>query len=699
MTSIDELDERMAEEILATPVPVLEAELERAKVRRGDPALRYPAAAAHFGVEPVQPDPVPPVERPARVSDIFARLREAPCVMVVGAAGSGKTALLHETLEAALRSSIFNRALALDGTSMRFEDPVLLSRAALAALDEPFATLPSGRELRRRLAAAPFGDDATVTLKRYLETAIGPDVVVVLDHVDHLVDHRGSLKWLRRFVATVAKAGGRVLMASRGTPFGGRRGQLPRGGAYSRSAELAAAVDADIVQLDDFDLDELGHWLRRPFFDQFRVRGLTPRAIHRISGGRPALVMDLVRHLSRAPGSAPDALRDYARRAAGSFHAEVAGLLEALRGAPRYMIEPLAAPAALHHQMVETGGVRRLAGGRLVFSSPVIGRRYRAIATPNELLWMVASGAPTLLVDRPAEVIGEALRGMLRDLQPRSSFSQFADMLARRGLGKPCVFAGDRDNANLWSQIVPLRSPEALPLDDRCAGFVSAVRTGKWHLAADRALHMPVLGLTGKVELVVAGELGAGSSALSELVALRELCYLTDAAAPALASAFELQSARRSLRLQRKLYHRLQHEGAGRGNPHLSAAQTADCSAVAVIERGLKSWVVSNLDIVDTSEDSEQNWRTMLAHPKGASLTEIASHQSGRGVVLTEERMRYVFPKIHHKKEDYAAFIFPVRNGDTCRLVTYLFEGAASRDINGSKQVELSTFAPFAATG
>jgi hypothetical protein len=51
MTLIEELDEKLVAEILATPVAVLEAELERANVRRDDPALLFPAAADHFGVK------------------------------------------------------------------------------------------------------------------------------------------------------------------------------------------------------------------------------------------------------------------------------------------------------------------------------------------------------------------------------------------------------------------------------------------------------------------------------------------------------------------------------------------------------------------------------------------------------------------------------------------------------------------------
>ena len=409
--------------------------------------------------------------------------------------------------------------------------------------------------------------------------------------------------------------------------------------------------------------------------------------------------MDLARFLADEPAGAAGrrGLTAFARRAAAGFNTEVASLIGLLRSSPRGLVDPLAAPASLHLQMVETGGVRHRPDGRLIFSSPIIGRRYRAVANPQELLWMAASVSPAL-ADRPVEVVGEALRTCLREEAPRATFVQFAQVLTRRGVSHPRLYAADRDNAKLWSQLLPLGMPGAWPLNDDCnAGFVSVARTGKWHLADNQELHVAVFGSLGRVEMVVAGHVHPSGCKFDDSVRLRELRHLCTAAEPALGSALELLSARRSLRLQRKLFHRLQNGGAERHNPMISVAQIADCSAVAVIERSPTAWVVSNLAVVGAST-SKHAWSDMLAYPKATPLTAIALHRSRRGVVLTEPRIRQVFPHVRSAKEDCAAFIYPVWNGEACRLVTYLFEGQASREISGIKQVELSTAASLAAT-
>jgi hypothetical protein len=684
-----------------------EAELARAGIPVRRRPEDYGSAAVFFArlAEQAQAhEEPPPIARESLLDEIVASLSPARPLILSGSVGAGKSWLISRLLGLMLDRKLSDRVMHLDSLSLRARAPEQLSRTALSVLVERDRDGEDANRtvLRDSLITAVGPNDNGEVFMRYLRSAVTPGTLMALDQIDVLIDDHNSLLWLQRVVDEVRACGGTVVFGCRGIRFGGRRGRLTRGGYTNRAAALAAAIKGEVLHVPALTTADVASWIALPYFAAERAAGLKARHVAHICGGRPGLAADYGRYVYCRPAelAGPRGLATFAREMAGCYSHECRSLIEVLRHYPRSLATPLSAPATAHLQMIETGAIRHNPDGSLGFASPVYTRRYRQITEPRELVWLSATGSGLFSPKRALEIVAAPLRTLVREQTPKDALMMFVQLLSRRHLQDIVLFIADRDNARLWSRFDPGDKSDVWPLViEKRASFLAAVRTGRRRTDADRRIYLPLLGTSGRIELVVEGRLPPSTGCYGDRLMLREIWNLTSAIQPALASLLELLAFRRNLRRQRNFYHRLPKDGAGRNNLLVTAARVANCSAVAVLVSMFDSWKVFQLDPTNAKPD-DPPWEELLSLPDYEILNDVARHPSGRGLVLSGSDLKAAFPRLRNVRDDnVAAFISPVWHRKTCRLVIFLFRGSASFEISGKKQIELATMAPLAAAG
>ena len=274
----------------------------------------------------------------------------------------------------------------------------------------------------------------------------------------------------------------------------------------------------------------------------------------------------------------------------------------------------------------------------------------------------------------------------------------------------------DPQNARLWSlqragNCKSRAKNGAWPLTtEERPEFSMAVFTGR-RVVDGHSVFLPVIGPQGRVELVATGLLSKNlhdqDKGYRRLLTVRMVWNFVLNLQPALALNIERLRARRNDNLQRQLFHRVIHtrnaDPVRRDHVNM-ALREANCSAIAVLERNRAQWFVADTGEVGGNgspkgrQATDPGWEELLEGNSTAALDDISSHPSARGLVLSGSDLSGTFPRLHGCLDRVALFLRPVwmHSGAACRIVVFVFEGAASRDVSGARQAHLSVVAPFA---
>jgi hypothetical protein len=690
-------------DILATPDDELKAELRAAGVQTEPPEIVYADAARRCAM-PTDVDKID-IPRPELVESVVQLAAGHHSVVISGSAGSGKSWVLHAALER-LRSAYRVSPMLLDGRALQARAPALLSRAALSQLDERgFDGDGTHCAARRKFAAAIAMGDEADAFRRYLSEATALRPVIAIDHVDDLIDDRAAALWLKGVNDAVKERGGVLIVTCRAARFGGRQGRLPRGGYRSRANELSVLLGADNIVCEDFSKTEIHNWLTASPPSTIRFSPSAAGNLCRLLGGRPRLFQSLMGAARSHAAEIIDRpfLQSFAQQEARRYSVECALLISIAREHPVALLNPLQAPVSLRPKLVETGALRYRGDGHLIFSSPVIARRYAWLSRPEQMLWIAARGPALLAPSRPIEIAIEGMAQWFRELPPGEALSMLPRLFDQRGYKELELFVADRENAKLWSQIWPKdKRTGPQPLSRfQDAAFIRAAGEATLSAGAGCKVYMPLIGTMGRAELIV-GAMPPPCGVCAQSGQVQEHFALLTGIAPAIALALETLHLRRKDKAQRSLYHRIATVGNSQGNPVVSAAQATNCSAFVVLERGLSSWVVGHVETDlgkgDETDGAEPDWTQLLRSGKASVLNDIARHPSRRGLVLSGSDLTAAFPRLRQLDGNTAAYIHPVWQGSRCRLVIFLFRNA-SRGISGLTQTELATLAPLAVPG
>jgi len=670
-------DKAVADELSARGLPL-----------RADAAAYGPQAVTLAAVDhPLVT--APRVARDALVDQLEDLLWRKDIVVLSGSRGCGKTEVAHDLVMRANRASI--STLFIDCFSMRMSSRALLSRAVLSLVEPGMA---QGLDM-----AGADDPDFSRALHETFRTQLNSGAIVVFDNADRIANRPEPMQWLLDLLVVVRERGARVVLICR-SGCSDERPSRSRNGYRDIACDLCAATGAARLSMGDLTLEELSAWLKSPYFADHRQEGMTAAELYAATGGRPRLIKDFCNWLACTHEIGANALRIFADRAGRTYCAECDRLIEALRQFPEWLTRPLAAPPALWPFLLETGAVRRT-GSAIEFSAAAIARRYAWLTSTKNLHHLLGRGLEAILSNRSCPELAMApLCAYSQSRTPREIFSAVARVLETIGLTEISLYAADRGNSKLWSRVYGHDAGDAgdrtaQPLEEEeWPDFTLSLRTGRPRVTARQRLLLPVFGESGRIEIVAEGTLTPVADPLRERARMRRLIGLADHIQPVLAVAVERLAHKRYMKLQRSRYYRALNSSEAhdvRSNLLLTAVQMMNCSAVAVLERGISAWVVSTLQ---TSE--EDQWEDLLSGSTLNALNAIADHPSRRGLVLSGRELLVTFPRMRNVGDDVAVFIHPVWNRSVCRLIVFVFTGAASREIDGLKQMELSNTALYA---
>jgi hypothetical protein len=678
----------------------------------------------------------PDVPRVALLRQASEALERHMVVVIFGAIRSGTSALVNALISDTLVRSQFPRRRILDCFALRTPSYQLLEREAIWSLfanDEGHGrcfSWPSTTSTLSASGAKPPPADRSISdgrtsqadgepepmpiypegpFTRFLRSGLLDGGLLVLDHVEKLHNGREAQRWLENILRETGKRGTRVIIVYRSLDV-------------TKSAHRKVLRDLYQLCVPNLTEAELGAWLTAPFFDRHREAGLTPRRVLRVTGGRPGLVRDFGRFLIRKGGESLigwRALAAFARHQACNYAVECGLLVDVLRARPQFLAHPIAGAAReqFHSRSLETGAiVKDAVRGELRFASPILSRRFRTITTPRALLSAFGSDDVEYLVSNVghAELLGPPLKAaLISNKEPREVFTQFARILRQWALTDVCVYVRDDANAKLWSFCFGQpdgrpRSAEAKawPLSaSEWPEFARAAYTGRPIEGEDSILYLPIGGARGRVELVATGrETSEQENSYERRLRQRTVWNITKMLAPALTLAAERLASRRQRDQQRNMFHRLKAADPSRKGHLAGTLREAQCSAVAVLERSQSYWFVAHFEIITARGASSADTGDWEPRFEGGNLTrldEIAKHPSGRGLVLSGRELALAFPRMLTMATFTTLFLRPVwlHGGAVCRLVIFMFEGSASREVTGVKQSQLSVMAPYAIAG
>ena len=634
----------------------------------------------------------PKVRRERVLAQLADHMATNDIVVVAGARGCGKTQVVHDFLE--LMDEEGRATQFLDLFSLRMASRGLLSRAALGLM------MPGVAEaLDMKGADDP---DFSRAFHDGLLARLNKGATLVFDNIDRIIDRPEPLQWLLDIVALVRSREARAILVCRGARCGIRSQRKARGATRDLATGLKKAADATLFHIDDFSPTELVSWLDDPWFSDHRSSGLDASSLAACVGGRPRLIKDFGTWLGTSDKRGSAALTAFQDQAARTYCAECDRLIEALRQFPEWLTDPLAAPRHVWSFLIETGGMIEK-DDRLVFSAPLIADRFAYLTGTKGMARLIGRSLDTVLSSRAFPELAVApLCAYCQIKSPKESLAAVVRVLETIGVTDVVLSVADRGNSKLWSKVYPIDSSEreAKPLneDDR-PDFAVALKTGRPRVTPRDRLFLPVFGETGRVEVVAEGQLPEIADPLRRCARLRRLTGFAELIQPVLAVAVERLAHKRYMKLQRSRYYRALNSGEAhdvRGNLLLTAVQMMNCSAVAILERGLSSWVVSTLQEA-SGPSGATPWEELLSGSVENALNAIADHPSRRGLVLSGRELLVAFPRLRNIPDDVAVFMHPVWNRALCRLIVFVFKGAASREIDGLKQMELSNTALYAA--
>ena len=668
------------------------------------------------------------IPRENLITQIQGALAEYGSVVLLGAVRSGKSQLLQMLLASPQVQTQYPRRVVLDCMALRGRGYQALSREAIfflctdpderdlylspvasdneSATSKDDASSPTGGYSTNASSSTSTADPADTALNRYFRSGVIDDGLLIVEHAERIAPGFESERWLSMILQEAHARRARVcVMCAAGhvenIPHRKVLGSLPG------------------LMIPDLTLEEIAAGLDREFLRPYLTSGLTVKRVHRISGGRPGIVRDLLRFLvTECAGreisgkriSGRKALSTFARQQIAQYSVECQYLVEVLRNRPDSLLNPIArASGRLLTQALVSGAIIK-ASGHFAFSSPIIARRYRMLSRPENLLWMASSGEPEVILAKRgfAELIGYSMANSIHAAaSPAVSFARYAQALKHFGLRNIEVHIRDRDNARLWSKIFtddsshPVPPEEWRPLvPEEEAEFARAVRTGRRVMDTNEHIWLPSIGPRGYVEVLTKGRLSEEPHTYSGRIRIRLLWNTVLMLESALATAAERLLLKRRLRMNSRALYRMQaiKSADTRSQSVMDGfLQQANCNAVAVFEKSGSSWRVADLRIIRIG-DHTAKWMTLLADANSVRLDEIATHPSGRGLVLGDKELAHVFPYLFWRKRSVAMSLNPVcaEGKGGLKLVAFIFVGTSAHDISGARQKQLFLMAPVA---
>lgn len=112
-----------------------------------------------------------------------------------------------------------------------------------------------------------------------------------------------------------------------------------------------------------------------------------------------------------------------------------------------------------------------------------------------------------------------------------------------------------------------------------------------------------------------------------------------------------------------------------------------------MLERSGPSWRVAELRVIRLGDPTD--WNALLTNVNGSRLDEIATHPSGRGLVLGDNELIHVFPHLKWRRKSVAMSLNP-EGTNSLKLVAFISVGISAHDISGARQKQLFLMAPIA---
>jgi energy-coupling factor transporter ATP-binding protein EcfA2 len=663
-----------------------EAELQEAGIATHVPAEQYGAATAFFAARACTQEDPPPLVRPEAVDKLSRQMAVERVVVLGGALGSGKSTVARQVAE-----KLENRGEAvifIDGFSLRMTSQSRLSREVLSLISERFA-----------LSVDHDPELVEGGFLAYVRHRVKAGTIIVFDHADQLADRTEPLQWLSDLADAVQEAHMRLLIVARGVDTGDPKSD----GRYrTPAAKIRRKVRGSYFQLGELSRAELSHWINAPFFASHRTAGLDVDKLQNVIGGRPRLAVEFGAFLANSASSGDTALEAFRAWAEATYSPECAQLIDVLRRFPDWLLKPLSAPPYFRQLIIDTGAVVEGEQNELAFAAPVIAKRFRRLSTPANLLRLTGTSMEAVVATtRMMELVGAPFCAYCQTRAPREVLIAVVQMLERLGLSEVTVSLADRINSRLWSKVYPYDSgdSEAVRLDEeQRPDFAIVARNGHPRITTTGRLLLPIFGDIGRVAVVAEGRLPKEDDSLMRMTRVRKLKAFAQQIQPVVSLAVEQDAYKHHVRLQRARYYRAfavsNAAQDARSSMLLNAAQVMNCSAVAVMQRGMSNWIVSTLQA--TTSHSGDQWEELLSGGSIDALNGIAFHPSRRGLVLSGVELLQAFPRLRNLKGELAVFMQPVWQKELCRLVVFVFEGPASRGIFGLKQAELSNTALLA---
>lgn len=644
------------------------------------------------------------IKRPGLVARICRELASQRFVYLEGPMGAGKSFFVkRQLLQSPDLQDLFYRPLYLDCGALRMREPKQLAREAVWAQFEGYdysfrsflAEITDSRAERGDVDTKTGVDMFVAYLQQRFADRAGRSGLIVFDHVDAL-DATGSIDaWLHRHLMPAIKA------LKLHVVF------VTRSPARRKAIDLRARERA--IHMPRLSVEEVEAWLgncgvrRRHggFVSAYNALALT--------GGRPQLLDDLrVFLLTSAPE--PSVLKRffYRRRDAGHI-ADCDEFVRTARRHPRVwesilegggrIRRSLLIGDACRRELLTTGAVRERADKSLAYLSYLHLARIQILCSWAALATVMARGDHLDLnengtgkrIRKYSEYAADPLsKCIAMERDALAAIKTFVDYLTSYNY-EVKLFLRDRGNARLW---YPFVTPEKVgPFECRLQpDFARAIQTGECVRCEDGRWIIPIAGNSGFLEMVIWVTLQQTPLPFTEAVRIQALRRLVEGVQPTLAQVLQRWELQRDHIFSSKVTARTRQSG-GRGRDAL--LQAAGCELIAVLSRSTGGdWTIVKLESIGAS--AKRSPKSVDLKPfevvRGARLSCIAQHPSGRGVVLAGEDLWHVFPQLVGQQA--AMYLHPiVQDNRVTQIVAFFFVDEYAMSLTSTIQSHLSVVA------
>ncbi|MCB1756231.1 MAG: ATP-binding protein [Gammaproteobacteria bacterium] len=597
-------------------------------------------------------------------------------VLLSGVVGSGKTTLLKRLVAPRLiESRDVPSIVTIDCSPLRTESKALFQREAVWSMcfpdDELFYSY------LRKLQTNDF-------LLRAIEAKYDKGCIVYFDHVEHVIEGKGILKWLGlSLIPELIKLGYRVVVAHRGFI------NLHKKKVFSRLAD---------VRVPRLSRTDIANWYSLPNTREKLGSKVSIEDILNETGGVPRLIHDLhefinSEHCNRNINRSPFEQFCYHRLHNG-FMKELQRFIRVAREYPLLWNSISDNQGGLSglpgnkgvELLIESGVIEKGGNGNYRYTSKIYADRMRKVTCKNSLSLLAVranfeelhkSGVISKMKHWP-EFSAEPIFQMLcSERNPTNVLIGIKNVLSSWKI-KLTFYIRDMDNKHLWystekpEELIPLR-PADLP------NFTRAVQTGSSNVDFHHNIYVPITGNSGLVECVVKCQSSMkGDSNYRVRIQVEFLECVLRGIKPILSNTFERISLARSKKYRDRMLWEFEDNEVHSNR----ALESSGCLSIVVLEYRNSEWCVSKSRYINKVKSIRS---LCLESPNQFRLDRIASYPTGAGLVLIGNDLKNIFPGLD--SEAFAAYIRPVGHGES--LVVFIFDSEHSNQIDGITQKHL----------